>query len=184
MDGHPPTTPAPTESGDDTLRHPAIQRVLAALAVQHITPEVVLLPDAVRTAAAAAQALGITPAEIANSLVFRAHEVDGTITPLLVLTSGAHRVDLVKVADLIDDIDHIDRADAEFVLSTTGFAIGGVAPVGHTEPVTTLIDEDLARWPEIWAAGGHPSTVFRLRVDELIRMTGGRVTLVKERARK
>ena len=168
MDGHPPTTPAPTESGDDTLRHPAIQRVLAALAVQHITPEVVLLPDA-----AAAQALGITPAEIANSLVFRAHEVDGTITPLLVLTSGAHRVDLVKVADLIDDIDHIDRADAEFVLSTTGFAIGGVAPVGHIGPIRTVVDVSLSRYPHVWAAAGHTHAVFRTTYEELLRVTCG-----------
>jgi prolyl-tRNA editing enzyme YbaK/EbsC (Cys-tRNA(Pro) deacylase) len=180
MDGHPPTTPAtpatpgtPAESGDDTLSHPAVQRVLAALAVQHITPEVVILPDAVRTAAAAARALGITPAEIANSLVFRAHEADGAITPLLVLTSGAHRVDLVKVADLIDDIDHIDRADADFVLSTTGFAIGGVAPVGHIGPIRTVVDVSLSRYPHVWAAAGHTHVVYRTTYEELLRVTAG-----------
>src|SRR5690349_17787988 len=96
-------------SSPDLTGHPSVQRVLAALAVHYVVPKVVTLPDAARTAAAAAAALGITPAEIANSLVFRAYGQDGTIAPLLVLTSGAHRVDLVKVADLADEGDDIDR---------------------------------------------------------------------------
>jgi prolyl-tRNA editing enzyme YbaK/EbsC (Cys-tRNA(Pro) deacylase) len=146
--------------------------VLAALAVQYVTPEVVVLPDAVRTAAAAAQALGITPAEIANSLLFRAHDTEGSVTPLLILTSGAHRVDLVKVADLTG-IDHIDRADAEFVRNATGFAIGGVAPVGHTSPVRTVVDVSLSRYRHVWAAAGHSHTVFRTTYEELLRVTGG-----------
>jgi prolyl-tRNA editing enzyme YbaK/EbsC (Cys-tRNA(Pro) deacylase) len=150
-----------------------VQRVLAALAVQHVTPEVVVLPEAVRTAAAAAQALGITPAEIANSLLFRALEADGTTAPLLVITSGAHRVDLVKVADLLDEIDHIERADPAFVLSTTGFAIGGVAPVGHLRPVRTVVDVSLSRHAHVWAAAGHSHAVFRTTYEELLRVTAG-----------
>lgn len=159
-------------AGGDLTGHPAVQRVLAALAVHHLTPEVVALPGAVRTAAAAAAALGITPAEIANSLIFRAYDSDGQVTPLLVLTSGAHRVDLYKVADLAG-IDHIDSADAEFVLDATGFAIGGVAPVGHTSPVRTVVDVSLSRYRYVWAAAGHSHTVFRTTYEELLRITGG-----------
>jgi prolyl-tRNA editing enzyme YbaK/EbsC (Cys-tRNA(Pro) deacylase) len=155
-----------------------VQRVLAALAVHHVVPQVVTLPDAVRTAAAAAAALGITPAEIANSLVFRAQRRDGAISPLLVLTSGAHRVDLVKVADLVDEVDHNERADADFVRDTTGFAIGGVAPVGHvnsldTGPLLTLVDVSLSRYRHVWAAAGHSHTVFQTTYEELLRVTGG-----------
>jgi len=155
-----------------------VQRVLAALAVHHVVPDVVTLPEAARTASAAATALGVTPAEIANSLVFRAHREDGTIAPILVLTSGAHRVDLVKVADLVDEVDHIERADADFVRDSTGFAIGGVAPVGHvnsldTSPLITLVDVSLSRYRHVWAAAGHSHTVFRTTYEELLRVTGG-----------
>jgi prolyl-tRNA editing enzyme YbaK/EbsC (Cys-tRNA(Pro) deacylase) len=157
---------------ESPLGHAAVQRVLAALAIHGVHPEVVALPDAARTAAAAASALGITSAEIANSLVFRAHDADGSITPLLVLTSGAHRVDLAKVADLTG-IAHIDRADADFVRNATGFAIGGVAPVGHASPVRTVVDVSLSRHPYVWAAAGHTHTVFRTTYEELLRVTGG-----------
>lgn len=177
----PPTAPAapaaPTTSAPDAARdlstHPAVRRVLEALAVQHVVSQVVSLPDAVRTAAAAAAALGITPAEIANSLVFRAHDEDGTTSPLLVLTSGAHRVDLTKVTELVDGIERVDRADADFVLASTGFTIGGVAPVGHTQPVRTLVDVSLSRYAHVWAAAGHSHTVFRTSYEELLRVTGG-----------
>jgi prolyl-tRNA editing enzyme YbaK/EbsC (Cys-tRNA(Pro) deacylase) len=130
----------------DLTDHPAVRRVLQTLAIHHVVPEVVTLPEAVRTAAAAAAALGITPAEIANSLIFRAHTPEGTISPMLILTSGAHKVDLVKVAELVDGVDHLDRADADFVLEVTGFAIGGVAPVGHRSQVRTLVDVSLSRY--------------------------------------
>jgi prolyl-tRNA editing enzyme YbaK/EbsC (Cys-tRNA(Pro) deacylase) len=161
-----------SSSTADLSTHPGVQRVLAALAVHQVTPQVVRLPDAVRTAAAAAAALDVTPAEIANSLVFRAHTEDGTISPLLVLTSGAHKVDLVKVADLVDGVDHLDRADAEFVRRTTGFTIGGVAPVGHTSPIQTLVDVSLSRYRHVWAAAGHSHTVFRTTYEELLRISG------------
>ena len=157
----------------DLSGHEGVQRVLAALAVHHITPEVVTLPEAVRTAAAAAEALGITAAEIANSLIFRAHNEDGTVSPLLVLTSGAHKVDLTKVADLLDGLDYVDRADPDFVRNTTGFAIGGVAPVGHIRPVETVVDVSLSRYRYVWAAAGHSHTVFRTTYEELLRITGG-----------
>jgi prolyl-tRNA editing enzyme YbaK/EbsC (Cys-tRNA(Pro) deacylase) len=96
---------------------------------------------------------------------------------VLVITSGANRVDEVKVTALLDE--PIGRADAEFVRARTGFAIGGVAPIAHAEPLTIVIDEDLLKWPEIWAAAGHPNAVFRLTPDDLVRMTGGRVASVR-----
>ncbi|HEV7196864.1 MAG TPA: YbaK/EbsC family protein [Pedococcus sp.] len=164
----------PRPSGaHDLSAHSGVQRVLAALAIHHVTPEIVTLPEAARTAAAAAAALGITPGEIANSLVFRAHTGRGAPQPLLVLTSGAHKVDLVKVSELLDGIDHIDRADADFVRVHTGFAIGGVAPVGHTHPVNTVVDVSLSRHRHVWAAAGHSHTVFRTTYEELLRVTGG-----------
>jgi prolyl-tRNA editing enzyme YbaK/EbsC (Cys-tRNA(Pro) deacylase) len=174
-----PPAPSPTASratgvAPDLSGHPGVQRVLAALAVHHVVPEVVTLPDAVRTAAAAASALGITPAEIANSLVFRATCASGGTSPVLVLTSGAHRVDLVKVADLVDDVAHLERADADFVRESTGFAIGGVAPVGHLQPVPTYVDVSLSRYRYVWAAAGHSHTVFRTTYEELLRVTAGR----------
>jgi prolyl-tRNA editing enzyme YbaK/EbsC (Cys-tRNA(Pro) deacylase) len=167
------TAPPATPAAPDLTGHPAVRRVLETLAVHHIVPEVVTLPDAVRTAAAAAAALGITPAEIANSLIFRAHAPDGTVSPMLILTSGAHKVDLVKVAELVDDVDHLDRADADFVLEATGFTIGGVAPVGHRGQVRTLVDVSLSRYRHVWAAAGHSHAVFRTTYEELLRVTGG-----------
>ena len=93
------------------------------------------------------------------------------------ITSGANRVDEAKVGALVGE--PIGRADADFVRSHTGFAIGGVAPLAHPAPLTTLIDEDLLAWDAIWAAGGHPNTVFRLTPDELVRIAGGRVVAVR-----
>lgn len=178
-----PSDAAPSTSGDtavataapgrDLRQHAGVQRVLAALAVHGVEPKVVVLPDAARTAAAAASALGVTPAEIANSLVFRAHDEEGTVTPLLVLTSGAHRVDVVKVAELVDGIDHLDRADADFVRAATGFAIGGVAPVGHPAPIQTVVDVSLSRYLHVWAAAGHSHTVYETTYEELLRVSGG-----------
>jgi len=169
----PTSAPDTVASSPDLTAHPTVRRVLDTLARHHVVPQVVSLPDAARTAAAAAAALGITPAEIANSLIFRAHAPDQSISPVLILTSGAHKVDLVKVAELVDDIDHLDRADADFVLATTGFTIGGVAPVGHAVPVRTLVDVSLSRYRHVWAAAGHSHTVFRTTYEELLRVTGG-----------
>ena len=173
---HEGALPVPEAADPDTpdlSNHPAVRRVLETLAMHDVVPQFVSLPDAARTAATAAAALGITPAEIANSLIFRAHAPDGSISPVLILTSGAHKVDLVKVAELVDDIDHLDRADADFVLATTGFTIGGVAPVGHTAPVRTLVDVSLSRYRHVWAAAGHSHTVFRTTYEELLRVCAG-----------
>ncbi|MDQ2758685.1 MAG: YbaK/EbsC family protein [Actinomycetota bacterium] len=162
----------------DVLAHPAVVRVRAAIAAHLVTTTVVVLDGAARTAREAADQLGVSIAQIANSLVFAARATPGADpSPLLVLVSGAHRVDTVKVAAALDLIE-VERADAEFVRAATGFVIGGVAPVGHPHPVRTVIDVSLSRYDTIWAAAGHPHAVFRTTYDELIRMSGGRPTEV------
>jgi prolyl-tRNA editing enzyme YbaK/EbsC (Cys-tRNA(Pro) deacylase) len=126
-----------------------------------------ILPDAVHTAIAAAAALGIEVGQIANSLIFNAAG-----DPLLVLTSGSHRVNTAKVAAQLG-VASLDRATPDFVREHTGQVIGGVAPLGHPRPVRTLVDTDLAKWPEIWAAGGVPQAVYPTTYAELLRVTKG-----------
>jgi len=150
------------------------QRVQQALAALGCEGRLLQLPRPARTAADAAAAVGCEVGQIVKSLVFA---VRGRGMPLLVLTSGANRVDVATLADVVGD--SLDKANAEFVRTHTGFAIGGVAPVGHTSALTTLIDEDLMTWQHVWAAGGHPNTVFSLAPQELARITGGRIVRVK-----
>ncbi|MDM4720001.1 YbaK/EbsC family protein [Micromonospora sp. WMMA1363] len=153
--------------------HPNIQAVREALERAGVrdgsdAPSAVrLLPDAVHTAAAAAQALGVEVGQIANSLVF---EADGA--PLLVLTSGAHRVDTAGLAASIG-VTRLRRATPEFVRAHTGQVIGGVAPIGHPRSLRTLVDTALEKYDEIWAAGGVPRAVFPTTYPELLRVTGG-----------
>jgi prolyl-tRNA editing enzyme YbaK/EbsC (Cys-tRNA(Pro) deacylase) len=125
------------------------------------------LPERAATAAAAAAQLGCEVGAIANSLVFSA---DGS--PLLVMTSGAHRVDTARVAALVG-ASAVKRADADSVRAWTGQVIGGVAPVGHPAPIRTLVDTWLDKYDVIWAAAGHPHTVFPTSYAELIRITNG-----------
>jgi prolyl-tRNA editing enzyme YbaK/EbsC (Cys-tRNA(Pro) deacylase) len=158
---------------DSVASHPAVERVRAVLAAAGVETAIVALPTAVHTARAAAAAIGCQVAQIANSLVFRG-ERSGA--PLLVMTSGANRVDPARVAAVVGE--PVGKADAAFVRAATGFAIGGVAPVGHAAPLRTLIDRDLFQHAEIWAAGGHPHTVFRLTPDALQRLTDGAVVEV------
>ena len=147
--------------------HPSVVRVTDRLAELGATGSVKVLDGSARTAAQAAEQLGIEVAQIANSLVFSA---DGA--PLLVVASGGHRVDTAKVAALVG-AGSVDRADADFVRTHTGFAIGGVAPVGHPEPLRTLVDTALGQYDEVWAAAGHPHAVFPTTYAELLRLTGG-----------
>jgi prolyl-tRNA editing enzyme YbaK/EbsC (Cys-tRNA(Pro) deacylase) len=132
----------------------------------------VMLADAVRTAQQAADALGIAPGQIAKSIIFRRQSDDAAV---LVITSGDRRVDERKV-----EVGRTGRADAAFVKARTGFSIGGVSPVAHAQPPVTLIDRELFRFDEIWAAAGHPQGVFRLRPQELERLTGAPVADVVE----
>ncbi|MFI7077243.1 YbaK/EbsC family protein [Micromonospora sp. NPDC049903] len=129
-----------------------------------------LLPDAVHTAAAAAEALGVDVGAIANSLVF---DADGE--PLLVLTSGAHRVDTDVLAARLG-VTRLRRATPQFVREHTGQVIGGVAPVGHPRPLRTLVDTALEKYDEVWAAGGVPQAVFPTTYAELLRVTYGTPT--------
>lgn len=147
--------------------HPSTSNVAAALREHGVNGEVRELPDAAPTAAAAAAQLGCEVGAIANSLVFSA---DGA--PLLVLTSGAHRVDTGKVATLVGAAK-VKRADPGFVRQATGQTIGGVAPVGHPRPLRTLVDRWLAGHEVVWAAAGHPHTVFPTSFAELVRITAG-----------
>jgi prolyl-tRNA editing enzyme YbaK/EbsC (Cys-tRNA(Pro) deacylase) len=148
----------------------AIQEALecaGARARGEVSSQVRMLPDAVATAAAAAAALDVEVGQIANSLIF---DADGE--PLLVLTSGAHRVDTAKVAALIG-VDALRRATPDFVRAHTGQVIGGVAPLGHPKPLLTLVDTALAQYDEVWAAGGIPHAVFPITYPELVRVTAG-----------
>jgi prolyl-tRNA editing enzyme YbaK/EbsC (Cys-tRNA(Pro) deacylase) len=153
--------------------HPNVVAVRDALdAAGAGDARVVVLDEAVHTAPAAAAALGVEVGQIANSLIF---DADGE--PLLVLTSGAHRVDTAKVAATIG-VAKLRRATPEFVREHTGQAIGGVAPVGHPKPVRTLVDVDLEQYPVIWAAGGVPRAVFPITYPDLVRITAGTPTEV------
>jgi prolyl-tRNA editing enzyme YbaK/EbsC (Cys-tRNA(Pro) deacylase) len=143
-----------------------------ALREADISGEIVVLPDSAATAPLAAAALGVEVGAIANSLVFWADDA-----PLLVMTSGAHRVDTKALAGRIGS-GKIARATPDQVREATGQAIGGVAPTGHPAPIRTFVDEALAVFPEIWAAGGTPHTVFPLTYDELVRLTAGQVVTV------
>lgn len=129
-----------------------------------------MLNDAARTAQQAADALGITLGQIAKSIIFK-RKPDGAA--VLVITSGDRRVDEKKVQALVcADGQKLGRADAEFVKTATGFSIGGVSPIGHALAPVTLIDRDLLRFDEIWAAAGHPHGVFKLHPDDLAHLTG------------
>ena len=145
--------------------HPTARKVADALAAAGVRGEVRMLAEEVRTAAQAATQLGVEVGAIANSLIF---DADGE--PLLVLTSGAHRVDTAKVAGGLG-VAKLRRATPEFVRAHTGQAIGGVAPLGHPKPVRTLVDTALERYPVIWAAGGVPRAVFPITYAELLRVT-------------
>ena len=129
------------------------------------TGEIVILPDSVHTAALAAEALGCEVGAIANSLLF-----DADTTPVLILTSGAHRVDTTKVAASLG-VSKLKRATPEFVRQHTGQVIGGVSPIGHPAPVPTYLDIQLGEYDVIWAAAGHPAAVYSTTYDELLAMT-------------
>lgn len=147
-----------------TDEHPSVARFRTALRAAGGTGEIVVLPDAVHTAALAAEALGCEVGAIANSLLF---ERNGD--PVLLLTSGAHRVDTAKVAA---HTGALTRASPDFVRAHTGQVIGGVSPLAHPAPIRTWIDTWLRRHEVVWAAAGHPAAVFRTSYEELITMTG------------
>ena len=146
-----------------------VQRVARALQDKGHPHGPVMLDDAARTAQQAADALGIAVGQIAKSIIFRRKSDDAAV---LVIASGDRRVDEKKVDALVGKTG---RADAEFVKSRTGFTIGGVSPIAHAQPPVTLIDRELFRFDEIWAAAGHPHGVFKLRPQDLEQLTGAPV---------
>jgi prolyl-tRNA editing enzyme YbaK/EbsC (Cys-tRNA(Pro) deacylase) len=146
--------------------HPAITSFRDELTRRGGGGEVVILPDSAHTAALAAAALGCEVGAIANSLLF-----DAGGEPVLILTSGAHRVDTAAVARRIG-VASLSRATPEFVRRHTGQVIGGVSPIDHPAPVPTWIDPWLRRHPVVWAAAGHPAAVFSTTYDELVALTG------------
>jgi prolyl-tRNA editing enzyme YbaK/EbsC (Cys-tRNA(Pro) deacylase) len=147
--------------------HPSAVHVAETLQALGVAGQVRELPEPAPTAAIAAAELGVEVGAIANSLIFRADDA-----PLLVLTSGAHRVDTGLVAALTG-APSVRRADPEFVRAANGQVIGGVAPVGHPQPLRTLVDVWLDKYDVVWAAAGHVHTVFPTSFAELIRITGG-----------
>lgn len=136
--------------------------------------EVTELPASTRTAKDAAEAIGCEVAHIAKSLIFRGGHSNA---PLLVIASGINRVNVGKIAEMVNE--PVEKADADYVREQTGFAIGGVPPVAHTRPMQTFIDEDLLQYDVIWAAAGTPHAVFKLKPQELLTITGGSVVSVK-----
>lgn len=146
--------------------HPSITRFREEHARRGGTGDVVILPDSVHTAALAAEALGCEIGAIANSLLF-----DAEGAPVLILTSGAHRVDTEKVAATIG-VGRLRRASPEFVREHTGQVIGGVSPIAHPAPVPTYLDTWLRRYDVVWAAAGHPAAVYSTTYAELASMTG------------
>jgi len=148
--------------------------VQQALQVLGFDLQVMELPQSTRTAAEAAQAVGCQVGQIVKSLVFRGKQ---TQQPVLVIASGSNRVNEKTLAVLLGE--PIERADPDYVREKTGFAIGGVPPVGHAQSLRVFIDEDLLQYSEVWAAAGTPNAVFCLSPQDLERMTGGKITRVK-----
>lgn len=149
---------------------PSAQKVQQALQALGMTLQVVELPDSTRTAIEAAQAVGCQVGQIVKSLVFKTKRSQRA---LLVIASGSNRVDEKLIEARIGE--PLGKADAEFVRQQTGFAIGGVPPLGHASPLLTFIDQDLLQYERVWAAAGTPHAVFALNPADLARMTGGEI---------
>ena len=153
----------------------AVKRVLSALHEHGLEGEIHILSDSARTAQEAATALGIEVGQIASSLIFKLPDE----SPLLVITSGRHRVDTDLVAKNLG-IEKLDRVDADYVKEKSGFSIGGVAPIGWVSPATILIDQALNDYEVVWAAAGHPHAVYPTTYAELIECTGAKPIVVGE----
>lgn len=156
---------------------PSARKVQEAIEALGFNLTVIEFAESTRTAQEAAERVGCQLGQIVKSLIFKGQTSDKA---LLVLTSGANRVDESRMAGYAGE--PIGRADPDFARQATGFAIGGVPPVGHPQPVETYLDEDLLQYPTVWAAAGTPNAVFELTPAELEKMTGGKVIAVKQTA--
>jgi Cys-tRNA(Pro) deacylase len=159
----------------ETSLRPAAARVQQLLSDMGLATEVIEFAETTKTSADAAQQIGCSVAQIAKSLIFRAKQSN---RPVLVIASGVNRVDEKALEALLGE--KIGKADADFVREKTGYAIGGVAPIGHASPPATFIDEDLLKLETIWAAAGTPFAVFRLMPTDLVRLTSGRVAKIAQ----
>ena len=160
---------------DGVLEKAAVKRVTAALLEHGCAGQIKVLSDSARTAAEAAAALGIEVGQIASSLIFKLP--DGS--PLLIITSGRHRVDTDLVASALG-IEKLGRVDADYVKEQSGFSIGGVAPIGWVSPATILIDQALNDYEVVWAAAGHPHAVYPTSFAELLAITSAKPMIVGE----
>jgi prolyl-tRNA editing enzyme YbaK/EbsC (Cys-tRNA(Pro) deacylase) len=159
---------------DGVLEKSAVKRVKQALISNGLSTEITVLTESARSAAEAASALGIEVGQIASSIIFKLSDQK----PLLVITSGRHRVDTELVADKLG-IDKLDRVDADYVKENSGFSIGGVAPIGWTNPpAIVIIDEALSEYEVVWAAAGHPHAVFPSSFNELKSMANATALVV------
>ena len=158
---------------ENVLQNPSVQRVSAKLKELGINGEVHILSDSARTAQEAADALGILVGQVASSIVFKLDDE----SPLLVITSGRHRVDTKLVAEKLG-VAKLHRVDADYVKEKSGFSIGGVSPVGWVSQATILIDEALNDYEVVWAAAGHPHSVYPTTFAELLECTGAKPMVV------
>lgn len=159
---------------DGVLEKSAVKRVKQALISNGLSTEITVLAESARSAVEAASALGIEVGQIASSIIFKLSDQK----PLLVITSGRHRVDTELVADKLG-IDKLDRVDADYVKENSGFSIGGVAPIGWTNPpAIVIIDEALSEYEVVWAAAGHPHAVFPSSFNELKSMANATALVV------
>ena len=159
---------------EGVLEKAAVQRAKAAISAHGMTGEIRVLADSARTAADAAAALGIEVGQIASSLVFKLPDN----SPLLVITSGRHRVDTTLVAQHLG-VESLGRADADYVKEVSGYSVGGVAPIGWTNaPALILVDKALDDYEIVWAAAGHPHAVFPTTFAELVKASAGKPAIV------
>ena len=153
----------------------SLRRVKGALEEASLQVRILEMTSETRTAAQAADAAGCTLDQIAKSIIFKGEQSGHVV---LFLTAGGNRVDPAKASDVAGQV--LGKADAGLIRAETGFAIGGVPPVGHREPPVVILDEDLLGNDEIWAAAGTPNSVFRLTPRDLVAMTGGRTAAVRQ----
>ena len=174
-----PEPPDPRSPIDPASADPAVRRVLDAAAQRGVQLEIHELADTTHTAADAARALGVEQAQIVKSLVFVAEGTDGGLTPVLCLVAGTNRVDLALLAAVTGEAG-VRRASAREARELTGFSIGGIPPLGHPRPVRVVMDPDLGRYPEIWAAAGHDRSVFPVSPAALRALTNATVAEIAE----
>jgi prolyl-tRNA editing enzyme YbaK/EbsC (Cys-tRNA(Pro) deacylase) len=160
---------------NNSILSPSAQKVADTLSNMNISSQVLELSDSTRTAAEAAQAVGCSIGQIVKSLIFKGKDSG---SPVLILVSGSNRVDTALISQILNE--PILRADPDFVREHTGFAIGGVPPLGFPKPITTLIDQDLLQFDLVWAAAGTPHAVFSINPEDLVKAAGGQIVHVSE----